>query len=118
MIHAVSHRLRPAVMVMLYAGLRRGEAMALNVDRDVDFSALTITVREAVRFDPSGLPMIVQPKTQAGIRTVPMLEGLANELQGINGLLCPSASGELMTESAWSRAWESYLNALGEAKNG
>ena len=118
LIHAVEHRLRPAVMVMLYAGLRRGEAMALRVDRDVDFTALTITVREAVRFDDIGHPMIVRPKTQAGIRTVPMLEGLAHELQGITGLLCPSASGALMTESAWARAWDSYLYALGEKRNG
>ena len=47
-----------------------------------------------------------------------MLDGLARELEHISGLLCPSASGELMTESAWSRAWDSYLYALGEKKNG
>lgn len=118
LIHAVGHRLRPAVMVMLYAGLRRGEAMALDLDRDVNFVNLTITVREAVRFDDIGNPIIVQPKTAAGIRTVPMLEGLAHELEGKHGLLCPSAEGKLMTESAWSRAWESYLYSLGKQKNG
>ena len=117
-IHATQHRMRPAVMVMLYAGLRRGEAMALNIDRDVDFANMSITVREAVRFDDHGHPMIVRPKTQAGIRTVPMLEGLAKELQGMHGLLCPSADGAYMTESAWERAWDSYLYALGETKNG
>lgn len=118
LIHATDHRLRPAVMTMLYAGLRRGEAMALDLDRDVDFRSLTITVREAVRFSDAGLPMLVRPKTAAGIRTVPMLEGLARELYGRHGLLCASASGELMTESAWARAWDSYLYALGETKNG
>lgn len=118
LIHEVNHRLRPAVMIMLYAGLRRGEVMALNADRDIDFTNLSITVREAVRFDDQGHPMIVRPKTQAGIRTIPMLEGLANELRGLHGLICTSASGAMMTEHAWSRAWESYLNALGEQKNG
>lgn len=118
LIHAADHRLRPAVLVMLYAGLRRGEAMALDIDRDVDFKAMTITVREAVRFDQQGRPMIVQPKTAAGVRTVPMLQGLADELRGRHGLLCPSADGALMTESAWERAWESYLYTLGETKNG
>ena len=118
LIHQVEHRLRPAVMTMLYAGLRRGEAMALVVERDVDFEHLTITVREAVRFDEQGQPMIVRPKTEAGVRTVPMLEGLANELRGISGMLCKSASGDMMTESAWSRAWDSYLYALGVTANG
>lgn len=118
LIHQTAHRLRPAVLVMLYAGLRRGEAMALNIQRDVDFRRMIITVREAVRFDDQGRPMIVRPKTAAGVREVPMLEGLARELETIIGLLCPSASGGLMTESAWSRAWDSYLYALGEKKNG
>ena len=118
LIHATDHRLRPAVLVMLYAGLRRGEAMALDIDRDVDFKAMSITVREAVRFDQQGRPLIVRPKTAAGVRTVPMLQGLADELRGRHGLLCASADGALMTENAWERAWESYLYALGEKKNG
>lgn len=118
LIHATYHRLRPAVMVMLYAGLRRGEAMALQIPRDVDFANLTITVREAVRFEGAGKPVLARPKTEAGIRTVPMLEGLADELRGITGYLCPSAEGTLMSESAWSRAWESYLYALSETLNG
>ena len=46
------------------------------------------------------------------------LDGLANELKGISGLLCTSADGEMMTESAWERAWESYLYTLGEVRNG
>lgn len=118
LIHTTPHRLRPAVMLMLYAGLRRGEVMALQIPRDVDFINLTITVREAVRFDTSGHPVLVDPKTQAGLRTVPMLEGLADELRSVSGLVCPSAEGGLMTESAWSRAWDSYLYALGETLNG
>lgn len=118
LIHQTDHRLRPAVFVMLYAGLRRGEAMALDIDRDVDFSRKTITVRQAVRFAADGKPVICDPKTEAGTRTVPMLDILAAELSGRHGLLCVSASGEMMTESAWSRAWDSYINALGETKNG
>ena len=112
------HRLRPAVMTMLYAGLRRGEVLSLRVDRDVDFSARTITVREAVRFNSVGHPVLVDPKTEAGIRTIPLLDILADSLRDLHGLVCPSARGALMTESAWSRAWESYLYALAVALNG
>ena len=108
-IHSLEHRLRPAVMVMLYAGLRRGEALALDIDRDVDFLNKTVTVRSAVRFNNKGLPEIVPPKTQAGNRKVPLLDILYSELQNKHGLLCPSAKNTLMSETAWNRAWESYL---------
>lgn len=64
LILSTQHRLRAAVMAMLYAGLRRGEAMAIDIDRDIDFSAAIIHVREAVRFD-SNQPIITTPKTEA-----------------------------------------------------
>lgn len=118
LIHRADHKLRPAVMTMLYAGLRRGEAIALNIPRDVNFAAKTITVREAIRFGRDGKPIICRPKTEAGIRTVPLLDILAAELQNVPGMLCESAEGQLMTESAWKRAWQSYLYHLGEIKNG
>lgn len=117
-IHKTEHRLRPAVMAMLYAGLRRGEAIALNIDRDVNFQAKTITVREAVRFSRDDKPILCQPKTEAGVRVIPLLDILARELNGKHGLLCTSANGELMTQSAWKRAWDSYVYALGVTKNG
>lgn len=112
------HRMRPAVMTMLYAGLRRGEVLALNVDRDVDFEAMTITVREAVRFVNQNQPEIVDPKTEAGARTIPLLAPLAQELRGLHGLVCPSSTGEHMSETAWVRAWESYHTALETQLNG
>ena len=111
-IHNTSHRLRPAVMMMLYAGLRKGEAIALNIDRDVDFRKLLIHVREAVRFQPNGQPEITSPKTEAGIRTIPLLDVLANELRGLHGLLCTSANGKMMSDSAFDRALQSYNKAL------
>lgn len=118
LIHQTAHRLRPAVFTMLYAGLRRGEILALNVPRDVDFKAKTITVRESVRFGTDGKPILCQPKTAAGVRVIPLLDILAAELKPIDGLVCPSSSGGHITESAWKRVWNSYLNACGELKNG
>ena len=111
-IHNTSHRLRPAVMVMLYAGLRKGEALALDIDRDVDFENRLIHVREAVHFLPNGQPEITTTKTEAGTRTIPLLDTLANELRGLHGLLCITASGKMMYDSAFDRAWQSYLKAL------
>ena len=105
-------------MVMLYAGLRRGEALALDIDRDVDYHKKTITVRYAVRFPDQQHPVLVDPKTEAGSRTIPLLDVLADELQGKHGLLITDADGNMMSESAWSRAWESYLCKLSVLHNG
>jgi integrase len=118
LISKLDHRMRPAAMAMLYAGLRRGEAMALDIDRDVDFANKTITVRYAVRFPDQNHPALVDPKTEAGARTIPLLDVLADELNGKHGLLIADASGNLMSEHAWSRAWESYLVKLSAMHNG
>ena len=112
-----SHSFKPAIMVMLYAGLRRGEALALNVDRDVDFQRMTLTVREAVRFE-SNTAVIVSPKTDAGERTIPLLDILAKELREIHGLVAPSAAGLIMSETAFRRAWDSYITHLENKLNG
>lgn len=42
------HRCHPAVMAMLYAGIRPQEAKALDIDRDVDFEKGLLYVRESV----------------------------------------------------------------------
>lgn len=118
LISQTSHLIRPAVMVMLYAGLRRGEVLALDIDRDVDFSSKKITVREAVQFELNGQPTLVDPKTEAGKRTIPLLDVLADELKGLHGLIVEKKSGGLMSESSWRRAWESYLVSLSVQENG
>lgn len=119
LIHDTQHdRMRAGVMVMLYAGLRRGEAMALQIERDVDFQAKTISVREAVRFDSKGLPVIARTKTAAGVRTIPLPDILAEELKGKTGLLIQSSKGEIMSESSFDRAWQSYITALETQLNG
>ena len=114
LIHETDHRMRPLAMVMLYAGLRRGEALALDVDRDVDFKRGTITVREAVRYD-SNAAIIDSPKTAAGLRTVPLLPPLRAILQDWHGRLLTSRDGGPATECTFSRGWESYQRALTQA---
>lgn len=102
------HRFAVAAAVMLYAGLRRGEVLALRVDRDIDFKARTITVREAVKYT-SNQPVLGDPKSEAGMRTIPMLDKLAKILEGKSGLLLSMRDGGPLTETAFSRLWESYL---------
>ena len=107
------HRFQMAVLVMLYAGLRRGEVLALSSD-DIDLSAGLIHVNKAVRFD-GNQPVLSDPKTEAGHRSVPILSVLRPFLENHSGLIAPSASGTIMSESAFDRAWQSYLLALSSA---
>ena len=119
LIHDTPHdRMRAGVMAMLYGGLRRGEAMALVIERDVDFESKLIYVREAVRFDTSGMPVLTYPKTAAGVRTLPLFPILEDELKGKKGLLIQNSNGSLMSESAFDRAWQSYISALETKLNG
>lgn len=113
LIRVTPHRMQTAAMIMLYAGLRRGEVMALTM-KDIDLTAGTITVNKAVRFD-SNRPVISRPKTAAGIRTVPLLSVIKPFLVDRVGLILPTATGGMMTDTAFRRCWESYLLHLSRA---
>ena len=117
LILSLDHPLRSAVLAMRYAGLRRGEAMALNIKKDVDFKENELHVRTAVHFEGN---KCVQgdPKTDAGIRDIPLLSILAEELKDKIGLLAPAQSGKMMSSSAWKSAWNSYVTAAETALNG
>ena len=108
------HRMRLPALVMLYAGLRRGEALAIQVDRDVDFERGVIRVDKAVRFD-SNQPILSKTKTAAGTRDVPLLPILADELAGHTGWLVQSAHGQRATETSFTCGWASYQKALSDA---
>lgn len=121
LIRTTPHRMQAAVMVMLYAGLRRGEALALTVD-DVDLKRKVITVNKSLRF-VGNAPEIAPPKTAAGQRQVPILKVLHPVLATAVAdhphkkdqpapVLFPSTHGEYMTSTAWKRAWDSYIHAL------
>lgn len=108
------HRMRLGALVMLYAGLRRGEALAIDIDKDIDFQAGVIRVRQAVRYN-GNQQIHADPKTAAGVRDVPLFPVLAEQLAGQHGILIPSASGGPCTQTAFVRAWESYQIHLSKA---
>lgn len=118
---AINHRVRPIALAMLYAGLRPQEAKALNVDRDVDFKAETITVRQTAHADPDNVQKYVftdQGKTSKANRTIPLLPPLKDALQGLHGLLITSAHGQPVTRETWFNAWTSYKNTIEKELNG
>ena len=113
------HRAHPAVMAMLYAGIRPQEMKAVKIDRDVDFKAETITLREFVHIEDSNHYLVTKSgKTEQASRTIPLFPPLKSALEGKNGYLIQSAKGERVTIQAWKSAWESYVVCMETAING
>lgn len=114
------HRAGLWALIMLFAGLRRGEALALQWS-DIDIPNSVIHVTKAVHFD-SNSAVVSTTKTEAGVRDVPLLPQLKAALsayKGRTGAVCLDAFGNpVSTESAFRRGWESYLNAMENILNG
>ena len=111
LIRSTPHRMQFAALLMLYAGLRRGEVLALT---KADLSPDGITVNKAVRF-VGNRPSIVRPKTSAGTRFVPALSVLRPYLENPPERPAKAVKSDLMTDTAFRRAWDSYLTALSRA---
>ena len=113
------HRAQTAAMVMMHAGLRRGELLALTWG-DVDFTASQLTVNKSVSFDGNTPITKMGGKTDAATRRVPLDPVLTAYLLPLadthsqSELVVPGADGRHMTEGAFKRMWESYLSVLNE----
>ena len=109
------HRAQPAAIIMMLSGLRRGELSALTW-ADVDTVNQTITVNKTVEYSPDGKAYIRNmTKSAAGMRVVYIPRKLADYLDTLprsNLLVYPSASGRMMTASAWKAVWQSYMAEL------
>jgi len=107
------HRMQLPAMIMMCAGLRRGEVLALTRD-DIDLASSVIRVDKSVRF-VGNRPIISSPKTAAGARFVPILSILRPYLESLPARPAATATGEIMTDTAFRRAWDSYLLHLSRA---
>lgn len=109
------HRAQPAAIIMMLSGLRRGELSALTW-ADVDTVNQTITVNKTVEYPPDGKAYVRNmTKSAAGMRVVYIPRKLADYLDTLprsNLLVYPSASGRMMTASAWKAVWQSYMAEL------
>ncbi|MDD3334140.1 MAG: tyrosine-type recombinase/integrase [Eubacteriales bacterium] len=111
------HDMAIAAMLMLYGGLRRGEVIAFDISRDVDFKKGSIHVRNAVAFN-TNQPTLKDPKTDAGERELYLFAPLRAALQGKSGLALKRKSGEIMSKSAWNKKWSSFKTAMETKLNG
>lgn len=109
-----THFMGYPAMIMLYCGLRKGELLALRW-KDIDLEADVITVDKAIEVI-TNQPTVKSPKSKAGIRKIPIPEILHNVLVQVQGadteIVCPGSNGQIMSGSAYSSAWHSYMNHL------
>lgn len=108
LIESVPHRVQPAAMFMLKAGLRRGEVLALEKS---DIHDNRIWVTKAVKF-VNNRPEVGDTKNESSERSVPLFAVLKPFVDGIEQYVLPDAGGNLCSETAFQRAWEAYLHCL------
>ena len=110
-VEEMPHRAQLPAMLMMYSGLRKGEVTAL-LWSDIDFNNKTITVNKSFDFKQC---KIKSPKTASGVRVVSVPDKLIDFLKEqpkTSVLVVTGANGQRMTETAWKRLWESYINDL------
>lgn len=114
-IRETPHRAQLPAMIMMYAGLRRGELLALQWS-DVDLNARTIMVNRTVNFDNSDHPIIKSGgKTQNAQRVIYIPQRLVDFLKQqphTSFYVVPSISGKIMSASAWRSLWDTYIKDL------
>ena len=116
-------------MLLLCTGLRKSEALALTWD-DVDFSKMEISITKSLDYEVGSSPTVKSPKTDAGIRTVPIVDILYEYLQKYkkaskSHLVFPSTDsnrsgkgGGHMTLRGYEGAWQRYCELTGLVEDG
>ena len=108
------HRAQTAAMIMMFAGLRRGELLALQWS-DIDLKNGTISVNKSVEMVGNVPKVKSTAKTESGIRIVYIPSALIEYLEKQpheNLLVVCQKNGKLHTETSWKKMWESYMKSL------
>lgn len=104
-------------MISLYAGLRPSECFALDRSNITD---QFITVTDGSHFEHGQLVIVKgEVKTDAGQRRVPVPRPLKPVIDSLpsEGLVCRTATGQPVSESAYRRNWEAFWNILEQLYN-
>lgn len=99
-------------LICLYAGLRRGEVLALRYE-DINREKREICINKAVEFVGNN-PHVKSTKTAAGVRVVPVLDPLAAVLpEKEKGPVFGNEDGSLLTKTQFRKRWIKYCQAIG-----
>ena len=113
------HRAYPAIITMLYAGIRPQEAKAMTIEKAIDKAAGVLHITETAHRDGNNQYKITkQGKTKNAIRDVPLFPPVEAALRGRKGLLITTAHGTQITSTTWYDAMESYRTCMETAING
>jgi integrase len=101
--------------MLINTGFRKAELASLTWG-DVDFKEMKISCDKAVEYNANGTPLKL-PKTDAGIRKVPILPDLKSVLKKPKNavptdLIFPGNSG-IMTKDEYTKAWLEWCRAAG-----
>lgn len=98
--------------LLLYTGLRKSEALALQY-KDIDFENKLIQVNKAVYF-VGNIPLIKSTKTEAGKRSVILLDNLAQLLtKGNSNEYVFNFNGGMIKNSMFKKRWNKYKKESG-----
>lgn len=108
---------------LLCTGLRKSEALALQWS-DIDFEHKKISITKSLDYVNRSQPVFKSPKTDAGLRTLPIISVLYEPLKARKkkptDYLFPAqesnrggSGGGLMGQRAYEGAWQRYCEAVG-----
>lgn len=101
------HRAQPAAMLMMFSGLRRGEATALRWT-DVDLENRRIIVSRSYNFKQREFKTPKNGKSR--IVSIPqILVEYLSSIERNSIYVLTSANGNLMSDTAWKRLFDSYI---------
>lgn len=100
--------------LLIYTGMRRGEALALSY-RDIDRNAGVIHVNKKLSYACGQMPTLeYHMKSENGKRDIPLLAPLADVLpKNRVGLLFPGEDGGFMRASEITKNWRAYCRDIG-----
>lgn len=99
---------------LLLTGCRRGEALALT-PQDIDFDNKVVKINKTVEWIGSKPQIKNSPKTDAGVREIPLSDSLLKMLIPLKNqnYLFQNDKGELMNNSQVTRCWNRYIKEIG-----
>lgn len=115
------NRAFPLIMMILYTGVRMGEALALTW-KDIDYENGIVKITKAMEFSHAK-PVPKGPKTENGYRDIPMTSLLSNYLKDYENLarknkktiyVFPGHTGGPMGLTEVKRIWKKANSSLNE----